>query len=78
MVLLWYLKCLGGCQTAPLDRSPPTATLTPIESEVVEWAGHGLPSTAIADKMDISTDAVKHHLASALNKLGLMGSEEIG
>lgn len=44
--------------------------LTPREIEVLELLGEGLPNKAIADRLGISDQTVKFHVASILAKLG--------
>jgi DNA-binding NarL/FixJ family response regulator len=45
-------------------------TLTPREIEVLELVAQGLPNKAIADRMAISDQTVKFHIASIAGKLG--------
>jgi DNA-binding CsgD family transcriptional regulator/catechol 2,3-dioxygenase-like lactoylglutathione lyase family enzyme len=45
--------------------------LTPAEWRIVEAVRHGLTSRQIAAARGISTDAVKYHVANAIQKLGL-------
>ncbi|QNP39740.1 VOC family protein [Lysobacter solisilvae (ex Woo and Kim 2020)] len=45
--------------------------LTPAEWRVVEAVRHGLGNPAIARRLHVSVDAVKYHVANALQKLGL-------
>jgi DNA-binding CsgD family transcriptional regulator/catechol 2,3-dioxygenase-like lactoylglutathione lyase family enzyme len=45
--------------------------LTPGEWRVVEAVRHGLRNREIADRQGVSLDAVKYHVANALQKLGL-------
>jgi DNA-binding CsgD family transcriptional regulator/predicted enzyme related to lactoylglutathione lyase len=52
-------------------RPPYTDTLTPAEWRVVEAIRHGMTSRAIATRLNISVDAVKYHVANALQKIGL-------
>jgi DNA-binding NarL/FixJ family response regulator len=44
--------------------------LTPREIEVLELVTEGLPNKAIAERLGISDQTVKFHLASILGKLG--------
>lgn len=43
--------------------------LTPAEWRVAEWVRHRLTNRRIAERMGVSTDAVKFHVANALSKL---------
>ena len=52
-------------------RPPHSDVLTPAEWRVVEAVRHGLGNTAIARRLGVSADAVKFHVADALDKLGL-------
>jgi DNA-binding CsgD family transcriptional regulator/extradiol dioxygenase family protein len=52
-------------------RPPHPDVLTPAEWRVVEAVRHGLGNTAIARRLGVSVDAVKFHVANALDKLGL-------
>jgi DNA-binding CsgD family transcriptional regulator/catechol 2,3-dioxygenase-like lactoylglutathione lyase family enzyme len=55
----------------PRGRPAYDDALTPAEWRVVEAVRHGLPNRAIAARRGISADAVKYHVANALQKLGL-------
>lgn len=59
--------------TSKRDRGRPRYddTLTPAEWRVVEAVRHGMTSRAIAMRRKISVDAVKYHVANALQKIGL-------
>ncbi len=52
-------------------RPPFDDVLTPAEWKVVEAVRHGLTNRAIAERQGVSVDAVKYHLANALQKLQL-------
>ena len=52
-------------------RPPHDDLLTPAEWRVVEAVRHGLSNREIAERRGISLDAVKFHVANALQKLGL-------
>jgi DNA-binding CsgD family transcriptional regulator/catechol 2,3-dioxygenase-like lactoylglutathione lyase family enzyme len=54
----------------PRGRPPHDDVLTPAEWRVLELVRHGLTNPAIARRMDVSTDAVKFHVANILVKLG--------
>ena len=58
-------------------RPPHADLLTPAEWRVVEAVRHGLSSREIASRRGISTDAVKYHVANALQKLGLKNRKEL-
>lgn len=45
-------------------------TLTPREVDVIELLAQGLPNKAIADRLGISDQTVKFHVASIYGKLG--------
>lgn len=51
--------------------------LSPREQEVVELAATGLTSTRIANRLFLSPRTVDHHLARALQKLGLSSRREL-
>jgi DNA-binding CsgD family transcriptional regulator/catechol 2,3-dioxygenase-like lactoylglutathione lyase family enzyme len=51
-------------------RPPHPDTLTPAEWRVVESVRHGMTNRTIATRLGISLDAVKFHVANALQKLG--------
>jgi DNA-binding CsgD family transcriptional regulator/catechol 2,3-dioxygenase-like lactoylglutathione lyase family enzyme len=51
--------------------------LTPAEWRVVEGVRHGLTNPAIAARCDLTLDAVKFHVSSALGKLGLTSRQEL-
>jgi DNA-binding NarL/FixJ family response regulator len=55
------------------DKEPETAaeeTLTPRETQVLELLAEGLPNRAIAERLGISDQTVKFHVASISGKLG--------
>jgi DNA-binding NarL/FixJ family response regulator len=52
------------------DRSDAVEALTPREVEVLELLAEGLPNKAIADRLGISDQTVKFHVASISGKLG--------
>ena len=45
--------------------------LTPAEWRVVQSAQHGLANSEIAERLDISINTVKFHLANAIDKTGV-------
>jgi DNA-binding NarL/FixJ family response regulator len=47
------------------------ATLTPRERDVVNLVGEGLANKAIAERLSISDNTVRHHLTSIFAKLGV-------
>ncbi len=56
--------------SGPRGRPPHADVLTPAEWRVVEAVRHGLSNPQIAKRLGVSVDAVKHHVANALQKLG--------
>jgi DNA-binding CsgD family transcriptional regulator/catechol 2,3-dioxygenase-like lactoylglutathione lyase family enzyme len=52
-------------------RPPVDDVLTPTEWRTVHAVQHGLTNRQIAERRGISVDAVKYHVANALEKLGL-------
>jgi len=52
-------------------------TLTPAEWRVVEGVRHGLTNRAIAARCQLTLDAVKFHVSSALGKLGFSSRLEL-
>jgi DNA-binding NarL/FixJ family response regulator len=52
------------------DDRPPDEPLTPRELEVVALLTEGLPNKAIAQRLGISDQTVKFHVASIYGKLG--------
>lgn len=62
---------------AKRGRPPHPDILTPAEWRVVEGVRHGLTNPAIADRCDLTLDAVKFHVSSALGKLGLSSRQEL-
>jgi len=65
--------------SSPRDRGrPPYAdVLTPAEWRVVEAVRHGMTNPEIARRQGVSTDAVKYHVANALQKLGFSSRAEL-
>ena len=61
----------------PPGRPPHDDALTPAEWRVVEMLRHGMSNRVIAEKLDVSLDAVKFHVANALDKLGLENRAEL-
>ena len=49
----------------------PIATLTERKREVIALAGAGWKNEQIADRLSITLTAVKHHLTSIFDKLGV-------
>jgi DNA-binding NarL/FixJ family response regulator len=58
-------------------RPPHDDLLTPAEWRVVEAVRHGLSNRDIAVRRRISLDAVKYHVANAVEKLGLKNRAEL-
>ena len=53
-----------------------TDVLTRREREVMDWAAHGLTNARIAEELNVSTHAIKFHLASVYRKLGVANRTE--
>lgn len=62
-------------QVAASD-DPPVETLTPREVQVLELVAEGLPNKAIAERLGISDQTVKFHIASITGKLGAANRTE--
>jgi DNA-binding CsgD family transcriptional regulator/catechol 2,3-dioxygenase-like lactoylglutathione lyase family enzyme len=58
-------------------RPPHNDVLTPAEWRTVHAVKHGLTSKQIAVRRNISIDAVKYHVANALEKLGVANRKEL-
>jgi DNA-binding CsgD family transcriptional regulator/catechol 2,3-dioxygenase-like lactoylglutathione lyase family enzyme len=58
-------------------RPPHDDVLTPAEWRVVEKVRHGMTNPEIAAGQGVSTDAVKFHVANALQKLGFSSRAEL-
>jgi DNA-binding CsgD family transcriptional regulator len=58
-------------------RPPADDVLTPGEWRVLEAVRHGLTNPQIAQRQGISVDAVKYHVANALQKLGFRRRSEL-
>lgn len=58
-------------------RPPYADVLTPAEWRVVEAVRHGMTNPVIARRQRVSLDAVKYHVANALQKLGLRSRAEL-
>ena len=54
---------------APVETAAKVETLTPRETEVLEFVMHGLANKEIADRMSVSVNAVKWHLRHVYDKL---------
>jgi DNA-binding CsgD family transcriptional regulator/catechol 2,3-dioxygenase-like lactoylglutathione lyase family enzyme len=63
--------------TRDRGRPPHADVLTPAEWRVVEAVRHGLTNPQIARRQGVSNDAVKYHVANALQKLGFAGRDEL-
>jgi DNA-binding CsgD family transcriptional regulator/catechol 2,3-dioxygenase-like lactoylglutathione lyase family enzyme len=61
----------------PRGRPPFEDALTPAEWRVVEAVRHGMSNRTIAEKQGVSLDAIKYHVANALQKLGLNSRAEL-
>jgi DNA-binding NarL/FixJ family response regulator len=64
--------------TGDSRRTPATALdgLSRREREVLEFASRGLTNGQMASRLDVSTHAVKFHLASIYRKLGVANRTE--
>lgn len=60
-------------ESRPRGRPRHDDLLTPAEWRVVEALRHGMSTREIAQRREISVDAVKFHIANACGKLGLEG-----
>jgi DNA-binding CsgD family transcriptional regulator/catechol 2,3-dioxygenase-like lactoylglutathione lyase family enzyme len=58
-------------------RPPYPDVLTPAEWRVVEAVRHGMTNPLIAQRQGVSLDAVKYHVANALQKLGFSSRTEL-
>ena len=58
-------------------RPPHADVLTPAEWRVVEAIRHGLTNPDIARRQGVSLDAIKYHVANALQKLGFSSRAEL-
>lgn len=58
-------------------RPPHDDVLTPAEWRVVEAVRHGLTNPEIAKRQGVSLDAVKYHVANALQKLSFASRTEL-
>jgi DNA-binding CsgD family transcriptional regulator/catechol 2,3-dioxygenase-like lactoylglutathione lyase family enzyme len=58
-------------------RPPHNDLLTPAEWRVVEAVRHGMSNALIANRQGVSIDAVKFHVANALQKLGFSSRQEL-
>lgn len=58
-------------------RPPHDDVLTPAEWRVVEFVRHGLTNRDIAERLGVSTDAVKFHVANVLAKLAFDSRTEL-
>ena len=58
-------------------RPPHDDLLTPAEWRVVESVRHGMSNTTIARRQGVSVDAIKFHVANALQKLGFSSRKEL-
>lgn len=58
-------------------RPPHADILTPAEWRVIEAVRHGLTNPDIAARQGVSIDAIKYHVANALQKLGFASRAEL-
>jgi DNA-binding NarL/FixJ family response regulator len=61
---------VASIRDSDADDDPPVEPLTQREIEVIELVAEGLSNRAIADRMGISDQTVKFHVASIAGKLG--------
>jgi DNA-binding CsgD family transcriptional regulator/catechol 2,3-dioxygenase-like lactoylglutathione lyase family enzyme len=61
----------------PRGRPPHNDQLTPAEWRVVEAVRHGLSNPDIAQRLGVSLEAIKYHVANAMQKLGLSRRHEL-
>jgi DNA-binding NarL/FixJ family response regulator len=66
----WLVAPANGADARGDDAPAPVESLTPRETEVLELVAEGLPNKAIADRLRISDQTVKFHVASICGKLG--------
>jgi two-component system nitrate/nitrite response regulator NarL len=57
-------------------KADPFLQVSPREAEVLEMTSQGLTNEQIARRLDLSTHAVKFHLASIYRKLGVANRTE--
>lgn len=62
---------------AKLGRPPHNDYLTPAEWRVLHAARHGLSNRAIAERMEISVNAIKYHIRNILDKTGLPNKKSL-
>lgn len=58
-------------------RPPANDQLTPAEWRVAEAVRHGLTNPQIAQRLGVTADAVKYHVANALQKLGFARRQQL-
>jgi DNA-binding NarL/FixJ family response regulator len=56
--------------------TPPLATLSPREREVLELMAEGRSNAAISQRLHLSDSAVSKHIAAIFGKLGLAASDD--
>lgn len=81
-VMKWlYATMIDGAATAgPSTASsawPADSELTPRETEVAELMRHGMTNREIAERLGVSVNTVKKHLASAYSKMGIRSRRQI-
>ena len=59
-----------------ISGTPPLATLSPREREVLELMAEGRSNAAIGQQLHLSDSAVSKHIASIFGKLGLAASDD--
>jgi DNA-binding CsgD family transcriptional regulator/catechol 2,3-dioxygenase-like lactoylglutathione lyase family enzyme len=58
-------------------RPPYPDILTPAEWQAVDGIRHGLTNRQLANRLGVSVDAIKYHVANALQKLGFSNRTEL-
>ena len=78
MLQALYLSFLeGGAPTpAPTESKDAHDALTSREVEVLEWMQHGMTNRQIAERLGISVNTVKKHVAHVFEKRGLHGRRQ--
>jgi DNA-binding NarL/FixJ family response regulator len=71
-----YVVARGATDESPIARRPYNEPLTPRELEVLNLIALGLPNKAIADRLGISDQTVKFHVAAIISKLGASNRTE--
>jgi DNA-binding NarL/FixJ family response regulator len=67
----WLVTTVGRSTLDASDGDPDVDPLTAREVDVLELLAEGLPNKAIAERLGISDQTVKFHVASITGKLGV-------